>query len=193
MGASSSTVAQQYAEYRVLFEERQVEAIAAKFGSSGLVHFYNVQDRQPLVFKGKEQIEGFFKHLVKVFPFCSFELPPNDDAKDELDLATTAIKERLASKRDEAEVSSTSGASELAEKVEPAASSKIQSEDSPIAIDRVVIGSHLFDNTAKVAIVEYKIPKRGYRFVQETLQCSGSDWTLLSITMDSATDFSSLQ
>ncbi|CAK9092501.1 Protein sel-1-like 1 [Durusdinium trenchii] len=53
--------------------------------------------------------------------------------------------------------------------------------------------SQVFDDPTRTAVFIYKIPQKGYRFVQESITLSSSGKiSHLGITMDSATDFSGL-
>uniref|UniRef100_A0A7S2S4G1 SnoaL-like domain-containing protein n=1 Tax=Mucochytrium quahogii TaxID=96639 RepID=A0A7S2S4G1_9STRA len=76
MGAKQTKISEEFEQYRTLFKARDLNNIVKKFHRDAVVHFFNIQDRKPVVFKGRERIREFFHTFLQTFP--EFEYSVSD-------------------------------------------------------------------------------------------------------------------
>ncbi|GBG26477.1 Hypothetical Protein FCC1311_026982 [Hondaea fermentalgiana] len=188
MGAKPSSLRSRILAHRDALEKRDVAAIVATFADDATLMFYNVQDRRPVVFKGKKQLEGFFNLYIQTVP--AFRV----------DLGVDKEKEKEAEKQKEgADAAGKDGADngneekDAIDDTERAAmeeAADLASHDTSVAEAKLV--ACYFDDPKHIASVTYRCPAKGYRFVQEHFVSDKEVFAFVSITMDSSTDYTGL-
>jgi len=162
-------------------------------GSTPVATFFNAQDRNGAVaFVGSKQVTEFLKILSKTLPKFNidFGLPDPLPSKGEQSNSKESPNEgEEQGENGEVEKHKTevrNGNMSAIAEAEDLAFQAAQGEDATLI-------SSFFNDAARVCILTYKCPAKGYRFVQETfIVDSGGAIVNYSIVMDSATDFSGI-
>ncbi len=172
MGQNTSTMAGEFAAWRRACGSGDAAALSLRFARGGVVHLFSAQDARPgVAFHGRAEIRDFLDVWLETFP--TFALAGLEE------LVVESLGRNPAN---DTKTRAQAGA-EL-DLPEPGTA-----PGTPV-IEPAVVLSAFFDEDLRTAIVASKLPRRGYRFVQETLVMSGKEISLLAITVDCATEFS---
>mmetsp|Transcript_9265 Transcript_9265/g.18247 ORF Transcript_9265/g.18247 Transcript_9265/m.18247 type:complete len:204 (-) Transcript_9265:165-776(-) len=185
MGGKPSSQRARFLAYREALEARVVDQIIAKFAEDATLTFYNAQDRMPVIFKGKKELENFFALYVQTVPAFRVDIKSDDPVVP----AKTDSKDSSAS-GPKADGKAEGDADNDAERAAMEEAADLASHSSTIA-EAVLVASY-FDDVKRIASITYKCPAKGYRFVQETFIAEKELFTFASITMDSSTDYAGL-